>query len=142
MAKNETSAQAEPEGLPTTYAEIMGEIDGRDRIVIEDGDGNEYTLRYTRRIVKDMERSGITAEKAADALKDATLTAVEGFITDFVAPAFRTDQPKMSKDEVIALWQEMPDKDVLIAYLIALFNQPMTALVKNPTETRAKFRLV
>lgn len=130
------------ENTSVNVNEIMENVKGHDRLIIEDSDGKEYTLRYTRAIVKQMEKRGITADKAAEFLSNASLTNVEEFITKFVAPAFKSDQPKMTDDDVIALWCEIPDKQTLIAYLIALFNQPMTSLLENPTETRAKFRLV
>lgn len=133
MASNEESR--------TDVDEIMKSVEGHDRIIIEDEDGTEYTLRYTRQIVKQMEKAGVTSDKASALLDDATLTGVENFIVEFVAPAFKSDQPKMTKDEIISLWRDVSEKEVLIAYLIALFNAPMTSLLKNPTETRAKFRL-
>lgn len=132
---------ADSKNSPSNYEEVMKAIEGHDRIVIEDGEGKEYTLRYTRRIVKDMEKRGVTAERASEIISNATLTGVESFINDFVAPAFKADQPNMTKAEIVELWREIPEKDLFIAYLVALFNQPMTALIKNPTETRAKFRL-
>ena len=122
--------------------EIAEQVKGHDRIVVEDSDGKEYTLRYTRKVVKEMEKRGVTAQRAADLLSTGTLTATEDFIRKFVAPALKTDQPKMTEDDVVDLWAEIDGKEMLIAYLVALFSQPMLSLVTNPTETRAKFRLV
>lgn len=122
--------------------QALKDIDGHDRIVIEDSEGNEYTLRYTRRIVKDMEKHGITAQTASDMLSSATLTSMEKFVSEFIAPAFKADQPSIKAQKVLDVWAEVPDKEYVISLLMALFMQPMNSLLANPTETRAKFRLV
>lgn len=122
--------------------EIAEQVKGHDRIVVEDSEGKEYTLRYTRKVVKEMEKKGVTAQNAAELLSAGTLTATEDFIRKFVAPALKTDQPKMTENDVVDLWAEIDGKETLTAYLVALFSQPMLSLVTNPTETRAKFRLV
>lgn len=122
--------------------QALKDVDGHDRIVIEDSEGNEYTLRYTRRIVKDMEKRGITAQTASDMLSSATLTSMEKFVSEFIAPAFKADQPSIKTQKVLDIWAEVPEKEYLISLLMALFMQPMNSLLANPTETRAKFRLV
>ena len=57
-------------------------------------------------------------------------------------PAFKKEQPKITFNEVLGIWQGIEDKQYMIALLVSLFNQPMTALIENPTESRMKFRLV
>lgn len=124
-------------------AQALEDIKGHDKIVIEDEEsGNEYTLCYSRKMVKDMEKKGITSQYAAEMLSDGTLTSIEKFISDFVLPAFKKEQPKITFNEVLDVWRGIEDKQYLIALLVALFNQPMTALIENPTESRMKFRLV
>lgn len=124
-------------------AQALEDIKGHDKIVIEDEEsGNEYTLCYSRKMVKDMEKKGITSQYAAEMLSDGTLTSLEKFISDFVFPAFKKEQPKITFSEVLDVWRGIEDKQYLIALLVALFNQPMTALIENPTESRMKFRLV
>ena len=121
----------------------LEDIKGHDKIVIEDEEtGAEYTLCYSRKMVKDMEKKGITAQYATEMLSNSTLTSIEKFISDFVLPAFKKEQPKITFNEVLGIWQGVEDKPYLIALLVALFNQPMTALIENPTESRMKFRLV
>lgn len=121
--------------------DVMERLRGHDSIIIEDGDGNEYTLRYPRRLVKKMEADGITARSVADGLSAGTLTAVEDFVRTFVMPAFKTDQPKMSFDEVLDIYEQVPEKNDFIQLLIGLYMQPTLALTTDPTETRVKFRL-
>lgn len=124
-------------------AQAMEDIKGHDKIVIEDEEtGTEYTLCYSRKMVKDMEKKGITSQYAAEMLSNGTLTSLEKFISDFVLPAFKKEQPKITFNEVLGVWRGIEDKQYLIALLVALFNQPMTALIENPTEPRVKFRLV
>lgn len=124
-------------------AQAMEDIKGHDKIVIEDEEsGTEYTLCYSRKMVKDMEKKGITSQYAAEMLSNCTLTSIEKFISDFVLPAFKKEQPKITFNEVLGVWQGIEDKQYLIALLVALFSQPMTALIENPIESRMKFRLV
>lgn len=124
-------------------ARALEDIKGHDKIVIEDEEtGAEYTLCYSRKMVKDMEKKGITSQYATEMLSHSTLTSLEKFISDFVMPAFKKEQPKITFNEVLGIWQGIEDKPYMIALLVALFNQPMTALIENPTESRMKFRLV
>lgn len=124
-------------------AKALEDIKGHDKIVIEDEEtGTEYTLCYSRKMVKDMEKKGITSQYATEMLSNSTLTSLEKFISDFVLPAFKKEQPKITFNEVLGIWKGIEDKPYMIALLVALFNQPMTALIENPTESRMKFRLV
>lgn len=121
---------------------IMDRLRGHGSIVIEDADGTEYTLRYPRKLVKEMEARGVTSQTVTEKMGDGTLTAMEGFIKDFVMPAFKTDQPKIGFDTVIGIYEQLPDKGEFIQLLMGLFMQPTLALTTDPTETRMKFRLV
>lgn len=124
-------------------AQALEDIKGHDKIVIEDEEtGTEYTLCYTRKMVKDMEKKGITSQYAVKMLSDGTLTSLDRFINDFVLPAFKKEQPKITFNDVLGIWEGIEDKQYMIALLVALFSQPMTALLENPTESRMKFRLV
>lgn len=135
------AAQTEATGAEDRTKELMDKVKGHDSVVIEDGDGNEWTLRYPRRLIKQMEERGVTSAAMADLLAKATLTSTEKFIEDFVLPAFKTDQPKMKLADVIDIYEALPDKNDFVTILIALFNQAMLSLTTDPTETRMKFRL-
>ena len=121
--------------------DILNRVKGHDRIVIEH-DGKEYTFRYPRSTVRDMERSGVTAQSAAQLLSAGTLIGVEEYIRCFILPGFKTDQPKMSGDDAVGLFEELPDKAEFIQLAASLFSAALTSLTTDPTETRAKFRLV
>ena len=70
-------------------AKALEDIKGHDKSVIEDEEtGAEYTLCYSRKMVKDMEKKGITSQYATEMLSHSTLTSLEKFISDFVLPAF------------------------------------------------------
>jgi hypothetical protein len=131
---------ADTKTADTSYEGILEAVKGHDRIVVEDG-GEEYVLRYPLRTIREMEQSGVTPATAGEML-DGTLTGAEEFVEKFVAPAFKAEQPKMKLEDVTRVWEDLPDKATVIAYLSALFSQPTLALTTDPTQTRAKFRLV
>ena len=120
---------------------VMDKLRGHSSIVIEDEDGTEYTLRYPRKLVKQMEAAGITSQTVAAKMGDGTLTAMEEFVKEFVMPAFKADQPKIGFDTVLGVYEQLPDKAEFIQLLMGLFMQPTLALTTDPTETRMKFRL-
>lgn len=111
-------------------------------ITLSDDEGNEYTLRYPRHLVREMDKKGINAQSAAEKLGKGTLSAAEEFVKDFVAPAFKAEQPDMTLDEVTEVWESIPDKTEFIKALSELFSQPLLALVADPTETRVKWSRV
>lgn len=137
MADEKTTTEA-----AESANDIMEQLRGHSSIVIEDGEGNEYTLRYPRALVKKMEAKGITSQSVAEVMGDGTLTGVDDFIKTFVMAAFITDQPKITVEKVFEIFEQLPDKEQFIQLLMGLFMQPMLALTTNPTETRMKFRLV
>ena len=75
-------------------------------------------------------------------MSDPTLTNIEWVFDSFIVPAFHEAQPKMGKAKIRELWEGVEGKQDLISALIQLFMQPVLALTTDPTETRAKFRLV
>ena len=131
---------------PTIGVEMADEnnqpIERFSKIVIEDNDGNEFELRYTTKQVRDMEKAGVTAKTISDHVSDPTLTNIEWVFDSFIVPAFHEAQPKMGKAKIRELWEGVEGKQDLISALIQLFMQPVLALTTDPTETRAKFRLV
>ena len=133
MARNEKS----------DFEKIVEEVGTHDHIVIDDGDGNEYTIRYPRAVVRKMESDGTTIESVQEELAEGTLHGAERFEKDFVLPGLKSDQPKITVDEALELWEAIGDKETLISYLSVLFTQGVRAITGNPiTESRMKFRLV
>lgn len=122
--------------------ELIERLHGHDRIEVEGDDGTKYTVRFTRERVMDMEDSGVTAQSSVRKMSDGTLSGVLSFVRDFVAPAFEEDQPGIEFEKVLAVYESLPDKDEFVSLLIGLFMLPTLTLTTDPTETRAKFRLV
>lgn len=129
-------------GATEAFDSLAKRLEGHDRVVIEGEDGEEYTLRYPRSVVKRMEASGVTAKSVAAIIDDGTLSSVEKFITTFILPGLRVEHPKMTAAEAVDLYRALPDKAGFIELAIGLFMQPVLALTTDPTETKANFRLV
>ena len=118
---------------------IMDRLRGHSSIVIEDADGTEYTLRYPRRLVKQMEAAGITSQAVAAKMGDGTLTAMEDFVKEFVMPAFKSDQPKIGFDTVLGIFEQLPDKAEFIQLLMGLFMQPTLAHLQTRKQTFTRY---
>ncbi|MBY4798353.1 DUF5055 domain-containing protein [Collinsella sp. AGMB00827] len=122
--------------------DFLERLHGHSKLIIEDADGTEYTLRYPRAVVKQMESNGMTADVVAEMASEATsLTTIERLIDEFVYPAFKSDQPKVNKDTVREIYRSIADKGEFLGLLIGLYTAPVRALTTDPTETRAVFRL-
>lgn len=105
-------------------------------------EGETYTLRYDNATVLNMESKGVTAQKISDEASSMTLTGMEWLIDNLIAPAFKLEQPDMTSEQIHEIWDGLEGKDELLSALVELFMQPIVAITTNPTETRAKFRLV
>lgn len=125
------------------FDKMVEEVGTHDHIVIDDGGGNEYVIRYPRAVVRDMESNGTTIESVQEELTEGTLAGAEQFVKDFVLPGLKSDQPKITFDEALGLWEGIGDKEKLISYMSVLFTQGVRAITGNPiTKSRMKFRLV
>lgn len=138
---SEVIAEKQDEKAQDDFAAMRKKMAGKTSIVLS-YDGVDYTLKFPRAVVKEMEAEGITADSIIDMSSVATLTGQEYFIEHFVARAFETEQPDLELDKVIEIYASCADKQELMQYLIMLFMQPILALTTDPTKTRAKFRLV
>lgn len=134
MAKN-TQDNAIPE--------IIQKLNGSTSIVLTDENGVEYVAKYPRSLVRDMQRKGVTVEKAQEYLSDGTMDGVETFLKEFVLPAFNVEQ-KMTLEQLEDVFEDIEDPSEVIEVLMALYSLPVYSLLgkKDPTKTRAKFRLV
>ena len=134
MAKN-TQDNAIPE--------FIQKLNGSTSIVFTDENGVEYVAKYPRSLVRDMQRKGVTVEKAREYLSDGTIDGVETFLKEFVLPAFNVEQ-KMTLEQLEDVFEDIEDPSEVIEVLMALYSLPVYALLgkKDPTKTRAKFRLV
>lgn len=97
------------------------------QLVFNYGD-KEYTLEFTRRTVAEMERKGFIASEITDKPM-TTLPAL--FAGAFLA------HHRFEKQEVINdIFNKLTKKEELIGKLAEMYNEPIMALVEEPTEDK------
>jgi hypothetical protein len=89
--------------------------------------GVEYTLEFTRRTVEQMEREGFVA----DDIKTKPMT----MLPTLFAGAFKAHHRLVKREVIDAIYYQMTNKDTLIAALAAMYNEPLLALLEEPTES-------
>jgi DNA-binding IclR family transcriptional regulator len=89
--------------------------------------GTEYTLEFTRRTVEQMEREGFVA----DDIKTKPMT----MLPTLFAGAFKAHHRLVKREVIDAIYDKMTDKAGLIAALAAMYNEPLLALLEEPTES-------
>lgn len=124
-------------------ADIMSKLNGATSIVLTDENGVEYKASFPRALVRKMQKEGVTAEYIGSVMDNGTVESVDEFFEKFVLPAFNVEQ-KMTLEQVEDLFEGLEDPTEVIEALMALYTLPVYALLgkKDPTKTRAKFRLV
>ena len=98
------------------------------RISYKDDRGKEhvYTLRYTRKSVMQMERSGFRI----DEVMAKPMTSLPALF----AGAFLADHPTIPRSTIDSIYTSLPNKEGLIDALSTLYNEPINALLDEPTE--------
>lgn len=89
--------------------------------------GTDYTLEFTRRTVEQMEREGFVA----DDIKTKPMT----MLPTLFAGAFKAHHRLVKREVIDAIYDKMTDKAGLIAALAAMYNEPLMALLEEPTES-------
>lgn len=89
--------------------------------------GTDYTLEFTRRTVEQMEREGFVA----DDIKTKPMT----MLPTLFAGAFKAHHRLVKREVIDAIYDKMTDKAGLIAALAAMYNEPLLALLEEPTES-------
>ena len=89
--------------------------------------GTDYTLEFTRRTVEQMEREGFVA----DDIKTKPMT----MLPTLFAGAFKAHHRLVKREVIDAIYDKMTDKAGLIAALAAMYNEPLLALLDEPTES-------
>ena len=92
------------------------------KIIIEDGQGNEYTLEYNRRSVERMERSGFKLD----------VEFPNTMITQLFQGAFLMHHKGMTPDRIREIWDAQTNKEKLLEALTKLYTKPLNALMENP----------
>ena len=93
--------------------------------------GINYTLEFTRRTVEQMEKEGFVA----DDVKRMPMTA----LPTLFAGAFKAHHRLVKREVIDAIYEKMTDKAGLIAALAAMYNEPLLALLDEPTESSENF---
>lgn len=89
------------------------------------GDERVYTLEYTRKSIEQMERQGF---KMSDIAEKPMITLPALFSGAFIA------HHKFVKPDVIeAVYKSCKNKEALIEKLAAMYNEPLEALLDEPT---------
>ena len=89
--------------------------------------GTKYTLEFTRRTVEQMEREGFVA----DDLK----TKPVSMLPTLFAGAFKAHHKFVKPDVIDEIFSKMTNKADLIGKLAEMYNEPIMALIDEPTES-------
>ena len=111
--------QARKEGKP--MAANKNEF---SKIIINDKDGNEYTLEFTSRVVKAMERRGFKVD----------VDYPNNMIEDLFQGAFQKNHRNINPDRVREIWRQQKHKDQLLQALTQLYMKPLEELMEEPEE--------
>jgi hypothetical protein len=93
-------------------------------------EGTDYTLEFTRRTVKQMEKSGFNVNEIGD--KPMTL------LPQFFAGSFLAHHPRVKEETVNAIYSRLPNKESLIEKLVEMYNDPLNTLVDEPEDDSKK----
>lgn len=119
--KTEPVDQARKEGKPmaaTTEKDFT-------KLIIQDRDGNKYTLEFNARVVKNMERRGFKIDA------DYPRTMIE----DLFVGAFQVHHKGMVPERIMKIWADQTHKDDLLAVLTKLYMKPLEDLMADPEGT-------
>ena len=103
-------SQARKEGKPMAATEKEF-----TKLMIKDKEGNQYTLEFNSRVVKNMERKGFKIDT------DYPLTMID----DLFLGAFQMHHKGIMPERVKAIWQQQNKKDELLSVLIKLYMLPL-----------------
>lgn len=89
--------------------------------------GKQYTLEFTREIVRNMQRRGF--------LLDEIDTKPAVVIPDLFAGAFLKNHPTVRREKIDEIYTNMRDKRGLLEALIELYNEPQNALMDDEEDS-------
>lgn len=92
--------------------------------------GTNYTLEFTRDSIKQMERSGFDLDKASSQPVTSLLTLFKG--------AFLAHHSRTSQSVIDEIWDSLGDKDGIFEALIALYQEPLAAMMDEPEDEGKK----
>lgn len=115
--KNVPEEQARKEGKPMAANEKEF-----TKVIIQDKEGNHYTLEFNARVVKNMERRGFKIDA------DYPRTMIE----DLFVGAFQMHHKGMMPEKIMKIWAEQTRKDDLLGILTKLYMKPLEELMADP----------
>lgn len=89
-------------------------------------EGKDYTLEFTLKTVKQMERSGFIAEDFLQ--KPAT------YLPELFAGAFLAHHSNVKRSLIDEIYSKLTDKQGLITALTEMYNEPIQALMDDPDD--------
>lgn len=97
------------------------------KVIIKDDSGKKYTLEFSAREVKRMQRNGFKIDTDR-----ANIMIEELVIGAFQMHAKENGNPNNSK--IMEIWAQQTKKQDLLGILIQLYSQPLEALMAEPDE--------
>ena len=92
------------------------------KVIIQDKEGNKYTLEFNARVVKNMERRGFKIDT------DYPYTMID----DLFLGAFQAHHKGMTPDRAKEIWKQQTRKDDLLGALTKLYMKPLEELMAEP----------
>ena len=115
--KSVPASQARKEGKPMAATEK-----DFSKVIIQDKEGNKYTLEYNARVVKNMERRGFQLNT------DYPLTMID----DLFLGAFQVHHKGITPEQAKGIWKQQSKKDELLGILTKLYMKPLEDLMAEP----------
>lgn len=94
------------------------------KLIVCDKSGNEYTLEFNARVVKNMERNGFKVD----------VDYPNMMIDELFAGAFQMHHKGISRDRIREIWKVQNNKDGLLGALTKLYMKPLEDLMDEPEE--------
>lgn len=89
-------------------------------------DGDSYTLEFSRRVVKDMEKEGFSLQR----LRDYPLN----MYPQLFAGAFRMHHRKLNKEKIEEIYNHFTEKEALAEALATMYNSALDTLFDEPED--------
>ena len=90
----------------------------------------DYVLEFTKRTVKQMESTGFSLDKLAD--KPMT------YLPELFKGAFLVHHKEVKQEKIAEIYSHLTDKEALIGKLMEIYNDPINAMMEEPTEEEKK----
>lgn len=94
--------------------------------IVFEYDGEEYTLEFNKRTVREMESKGFTAEEIGNKPMTYLPMLFEG--------AFQMHHRRIKESIVNEIYEVMTDKQELVMALVELYNEPLNNLMDEPSD--------